>query len=102
MVYEVDVAQVSYPQFLRSVGFVATPGILIILTPIPFVGQVAILMAFIWMAMATAVAIQHTLEAPYRIGRHGRVRWNGSGACDFRARSRLPAAVASCRPPARS
>ena len=64
MVYELDVAKVTYPQFLRSVGFVATPGILIILTPIPFVGQVAVLVAFIWMAMATAVAVQHTLEAP--------------------------------------
>ena len=61
---EVDIAQVSYPQFVRSVGFVATPGILLILAPIPFVGEVAILMAFMWMAMATAVAIQHTLEAP--------------------------------------
>ena len=63
-VYEFDVAKVTYPQFGRSVGFVATPGILIILTPIPFVGQVAILMAFMWMALATAIAIQHTLEAP--------------------------------------
>ena len=63
-IYEVDIVQESYPQFVRSVGFVATPGILIILTPIPFVGEVAILMAFIWMALATAVAIQHTLEAP--------------------------------------
>ena len=63
-VYELDVAKVTYPQFVRSVGFVATPGILIILTPIPFVGQVAILMAFMWMALATAIAIQHTLEAP--------------------------------------
>ena len=63
-VYELDVAQVTYPQFVRSVGFVATPGILIILTPIPFVGQVAVFMAFMWMALATAIAIQHTMEAP--------------------------------------
>ena len=27
-IYEVDIAQVSYPQFVRSVGFVATPGCL--------------------------------------------------------------------------
>ena len=64
MVYEVDVAQVSYPQFVRSVGFVATPCILIILTPIPFVGQVAVFMAFMWMALATAIAIQHATDAP--------------------------------------
>ena len=67
-IYEVDIVQVSYPQFVRSVGFVATPGILIILTPIPFVGQVAILMAFIWMALATAIAIQHTLDAHIGLG----------------------------------
>ena len=53
-------AQVSYPQFLRSVRFVATPGILIILAPIPFVGEMAIM----WMALATAIAIQHTPGAP--------------------------------------
>ena len=75
-IYEVDIVQESYPQFVRSVGFVATPGILIILTPIPFVGEVAILMAFIWMALATAVAIQHTLEAPIGLGVMGRsVEW---------------------------
>ena len=63
-IYELEIVQVSYPQFIRSVGFVATPGILIILTPIPFVGQVAVFMAFMWMALATAIAIQHTMEAP--------------------------------------
>ena len=62
--FEIDVAKITYLQFVRSIGFVATPSILIILTPIPFVGQVAILMAFMWMALATAIAIQHTLEAP--------------------------------------
>ena len=47
--FEIDVAKITYLQFVRSIGFVFTPGILIILTPIPFVGQVAVLMAFMWM-----------------------------------------------------
>ena len=62
--FEIEVESVTYLQFARRFGFVFAPGLLLILAPIPFVGEVAILMAFIWMAMATAVAIQHTLEAP--------------------------------------
>ena len=62
--FEIEVESVTYLQFARRFGFVFAPGLLLILTPIPFVGEVAILMAFIWMAMTTSVAIQHTLEAP--------------------------------------
>ena len=66
--FEIDVAKITYLQFVRSIGFVFTPGILIILTPIPFVGQVAVLMAFMWMGLAAATAIQHTMDAHIGLG----------------------------------
>ena len=40
----------TYLQFARRFGFVFAPGILLVLTPIPFVGEVAVLMAFMWTA----------------------------------------------------
>ena len=62
--YEVKIERVTYLQFVRRFGFVFTPGILLVLTPVPFVGEAAALMAFIWMALAAAIAIQLTVEAP--------------------------------------
>ena len=66
--YELEVESVSYLQFARRLGFVSSPGLLLILTPIPFVGEVAVLMAFIWTALAAAIAIQMTFEAPIGLG----------------------------------
>ena len=66
--YEVEVERVTYLQFVRRFGFVSSPGLLLILTPIPFVGEVAVLMAFMWTALAAAIAIQLTFEAPIGLG----------------------------------
>lgn len=62
--FEVDVERVTYLQFVRRFGFVFAPGILLMLTPIPFVGEVAVLIAFMWTMLAAAVAIQWTAETP--------------------------------------
>jgi len=62
--FEVEVERVTYLQFARRFGFVSSPGLLLILTPIPFVGEVAVLMAFMWTMLAAAIAIQLTFEAP--------------------------------------
>ena len=61
-VCEVDIAQASHPQFVRSVGFVATPGILVVWGSIPFVGQVAVLMAFKWMVLPTNIAVARAIQ----------------------------------------
>ena len=66
--FEVEVERVTYLQFARRFGFVFAPGILLILTPIPFVGEVAVLMAFMWTVLAAAIAIQLTFEAPIGLG----------------------------------
>ena len=66
--FEVEVERVTYLQFARRFGFVFAPGLLLILTPIPFVGEAAVLMAFMWTALAAAIAIQLTLEAPIGLG----------------------------------
>ena len=66
--YEFEVERVTYLQFARRFGFVFAPGLLLILTPIPFVGEVAVFMAFMWTALAAAIAIQLTFEAPIGLG----------------------------------
>ena len=62
--FEVDVERVTYQQFVRRFGFVFAPGTLLMLTPIPFVGEAAALMAFVWTMLAAAIAIQWTAETP--------------------------------------
>ena len=66
--FEVELERVTYLQFARRFGFVFAPGILLVLTPIPFVGEVAVLMAFMWTALAAAIAIQLTFEVPIGLG----------------------------------
>ena len=66
--FEIDVERVNYLQFVRRFGFVFAPGILLILTPIPFVGEAAVIMAFIWTMLASAIAIHMTFEAPIGLG----------------------------------
>ena len=92
--FEIDVAKITYLQFVRSIGFVFTPGILIILTPIPFVGQVAVLMALHVDGARSGDCDPAHHGRAYRAGRHGRVRRNPGWACDLRAHPGLPAAVA--------
>ena len=62
--FEVEVERVTYLQFVRRFGFVFAPALLVLLTPIPFVGEPAMFMAFIWTMLAAAVAIQWTAETP--------------------------------------
>ncbi|MYD36216.1 MAG: hypothetical protein F4X20_04200 [Dehalococcoidia bacterium] len=66
--FEVEVETVTYLQFIRRFGFVFAPAILLILTPIPFVGEVSVIMAFMWTMLASALAIQLTFEAPIGLG----------------------------------
>lgn len=66
--FEVDVERVTYLQFVRRFGFVFAPAILLILTPIPSVGQTAVFVAFIWTTLASAIAIHMTFEAPIGLG----------------------------------
>ena len=66
--FEIEVESVTYLQFARRFGFVFAPGILLVLTPIPFVGEVAVLMAFMWTLLAAAIAIQLTFEVPIGLG----------------------------------
>ncbi len=62
--FEVDVERVTYLQFIRRFGFVFAPSLLFVLTRIPFVGEAAALMAFMWTALAAVVAIRWTAETP--------------------------------------
>ena len=62
--FEVEVERVTYLQFIRRFGFVFAPSLLFVLTPIPFVGETAALMAFMWTALAAVVAIRWTAETP--------------------------------------
>ena len=64
VLFEVEVERVTYLQFVRRFGFVFAPGILLVLTPIPLVGEPAVFMAFIWTMLAAVVAIQWTAETP--------------------------------------
>ena len=66
--FEIDVERVTYLQFVRRFGFVFAPAILLILTPIPSVGEAAVIMAFIWTMLASAMAIHLTFEAPIGLG----------------------------------
>ena len=51
----------SLLQFLRSAGFTASPGLLLILTALPVIGQAALLASILWMATALIVAVRETL-----------------------------------------
>ena len=51
----------SLLQFLRSAGFTASPGLLLILTALPVIGQAALLASILWMATALIVAVRGTL-----------------------------------------
>ena len=51
----------SFLQFLRSAGFTASPGLLLILTPLPVIGQAALIASILWMATALFVAVRETL-----------------------------------------
>ena len=66
--FEVELESVTYLQFVRRFGFVFAPAILLILTPIPSVGETAVFVAFVWTMFASAMAIHMTFEAPIGLG----------------------------------
>ena len=51
----------TFLQFIRSVGFTASPGMLMLLAPVPLVGSAAFFASTIWMTIAMAVAVKSTL-----------------------------------------
>ena len=66
--FEIDVERVTYLQFVRRFGFVFAPAILLILMPIPSVGETALFVAFMWTMLTSALAIHMTFEAPIGLG----------------------------------
>ena len=52
----------TFMQFLRSAGFSASPGMLLILTPIPVIGQAALIASIFWIATAMMIAVRESLS----------------------------------------
>jgi len=53
----------NYGELLRSIGFAATPGILMIFAFVPFpVGGIISIVAAIWMFTATVIAVRQSLD----------------------------------------
>ena len=52
----------TFLQFVRSVGFTASPGLLLILTGVPVVGSAAFLASTLWMATAMIIAVKESLN----------------------------------------
>lgn len=52
----------TYGEFLRSIGFAATPGILLIFILIPLAGILLSLAAGVWMFIATVIAVREALD----------------------------------------
>ena len=51
----------TFLQFVRSAGFTASPGLLLILTPLPVIGAAALIASMLWMMTALIVAVRGTL-----------------------------------------
>lgn len=52
----------TYTELLRTVGFSASPGVLLILVFIPFIGWLFSFGALIWMLVAMVVAVRQALD----------------------------------------
>ena len=52
----------TFLQFIRSTGYTAAPGVLLILTPLPALGGVAAIAATIWIATAMMIATRESLS----------------------------------------
>ena len=52
----------TYGELLRSIGFAATPGILLIFILIPLIGIFLSLAAGVWMFIATVIAVREALD----------------------------------------
>ena len=62
----------TYGEFLRSIGFSATPGILMIFAFVPSVGWLISLVALAWMFIAMVVAVRQSLDF---------TTWRAIGTC---------------------
>ena len=52
----------SFMRFLHSAGFTASPGILLILTPIDFLANVVVIASIFWIATAMFIAVRESLH----------------------------------------
>ena len=52
----------SYSELLRTLGFSAAPGVLMILAFVPFVGWLISLAALVWMFIAMVMAVRQALD----------------------------------------
>lgn len=52
----------TYGELLRTIGFAATPGVLMIFVFIPFVGGIISFLVWIWMLVAMVIAVRQALD----------------------------------------
>ncbi len=52
----------TYGELLRTIGFAATPGVLLIFVFIPFVGVIISFLVWIWMLVAMVIAVRQALD----------------------------------------
>jgi len=62
----------TYGELLRTIGFSATPGVLMIFAFVPFVGWVISLTAWVWMFIAMVIAVRQALDF---------TTWRAIGTC---------------------
>lgn len=62
----------TYSELLRTIGFSATPGILMIFAFVPFVGWLISLAALVWMFIAMVIAVRQALDF---------TTWRAIGTC---------------------
>jgi len=52
----------TYGELLRTIGFAATPGILMIFVFIPYVGGLVYFIVWVWMLIAMVIAVRQALD----------------------------------------
>jgi hypothetical protein len=62
----------TYGELLRTIGFSATPGILMIFAFVPFIGWLISLAAWVWMLIAMVIAVRQALDF---------TTWRAIGTC---------------------
>lgn len=55
-------ATVDYPEFLRTIGFSSSPGVIRILGVIPGLGGIVLMAASVWMMLAMVIAVQQAAD----------------------------------------
>ncbi len=54
--------RVSWPELLRTLGFGASPGLLLVLVGAPVVGEAVAWAVWLWMLVAMVVAVRQALD----------------------------------------